>query len=169
MNTRDHFNPILDLRLERLLEVPRAQVWRAYTEPELLKSWFCPLPWRTVECEMDLRPGGLFRTTMQSPQGQQHPNVGCYLEIVPEERLVWTNALLPGFRPHGLSTPGGAEGADFLFTAQVELADAPGGTRYTATVMHADAAGCQAHDALGFEAGWGAALDQLVARLKQGL
>jgi uncharacterized protein YndB with AHSA1/START domain len=162
-------NAKLDLSFTRVVNVPRAQVWRAWTEPALLMPWFCPLPWKTIDCEIDLRPGGLFRTTMQSPDGAEWPNAGCYLDVVPQERLVWTNALLPGFRPNQPVPMGVANEADFLFTAMVELADVPEGTRYTATVIHADEAGCQKHAAMGFEAGWGAALDQLVAMVQRGI
>ena len=60
-------NAKLDLSFTRVVNVPRTLVWRAWTEPDLLKPWFCPLPWKTIACEIDLRPGGVFRTTMQSP------------------------------------------------------------------------------------------------------
>ena len=159
-------NPQLDLSFSRIVDVPRAQIWRAWTEPERLKPWFCPLPWTTISCEIDLRPGGAFRTTMQSPEGQTFPNEGCYLVVVPNEKLVWTNALLAGYRPSEPSDTCGSADASFKFTAMVELADDPHGTRYTATVIHANEAGCQQHAAMGFEAGWGMALDQLVAMIK---
>src|SRR5690242_2821697 len=94
-----HPNPSLDLVLERVVDVPRELVWSAWTTPEHIKKWFTPAPWTTIACEIDLRPGGAFRTTMRSPEGEEFPNVGCYLEVVPNERLVWTNALGPGFRP----------------------------------------------------------------------
>jgi len=55
-----------------------------------------------------------------------------------------------------------------MFTAMVELVDHEQGTRYTATVIHADEAGCNKHAEMGFEGGWGAALDQLVAMIKRG-
>jgi uncharacterized protein YndB with AHSA1/START domain len=151
-----------------VVDVPRALIWRAWTEPALLMPWFCPLPWKTIDCEIDLRPGGLFRTTMQSPEGAEFPNVGCYLDIVPQEKLVWTNALLPGFRPSQPAATSGSDEVNFLFTAMVELVDAEQGTRYTATVIHANEAGCKQHAAMGFEAGWGAALDQLVAMVQRG-
>ncbi|EMG12072.1 putative toxin-antitoxin system, toxin component [Leptospira interrogans serovar Grippotyphosa str. LT2186] len=92
-------DPKLDLVLERIIDVPRELVWKVWTTPEHLKPWFCPSPWKTIDCEIDLRPGGIFRTTMQSPEGENFPNLGCYLEIIPNERLVWTDALQPGFRP----------------------------------------------------------------------
>src|SRR5690606_38085537 len=92
-------DPKLDLVLERVVDVPRALVWKAWTTPAHIRNWFVPRPWTITDCEIDLKPGGVFRTVMRSPEGQEFPNLGCYLEIVPEERLVWTDALLPGYRP----------------------------------------------------------------------
>lgn len=161
-------NAQFDLSFTRIIDVPKALVWRAWTEPALLKPWFCPLPWKTIDCEIDLRPGGVFRTTMQSPEGKEFPGNGCYLEIVPNEKLVWTNALLPGFRPSLVTETCGSEDTGFMFTAIVELADHAGGTRYRATVLHAGEAGCKKHAEMGFESGWGTALDQLVAMVKKG-
>lgn len=159
----------LDLSFTRIVDVPRSLVWRAWTEPELLKPWFCPLPWKTIDCEIDLRPGGIFRTTMQSPEGREFPNSGCYLEVIAQTKLVWTNALLPGFRPSLPAATCGSDDANFMFTAMIELADHASGTRYSATVIHADEAGCKKHAEMGFEGGWGTALDQLVAMVKKGI
>ena len=150
-------NPALDLVLERQIDVPRSLVWQLWTEPEHLKVWFTPKPWQTVACEIDLWPGGKFNTTMQSPEGEQFPSSGCYLAVVPEERLIFTDALLPGFRP--------AETA--FFTAVIDLADGPdGSTRYRAIAMHKDAAGKTQHEEMGFLQGWSTAVDQLVAHAK---
>jgi uncharacterized protein YndB with AHSA1/START domain len=162
-------DPQLDLSISRVVDVPRAAIWRAWTDPEWLKPWFCPRPWRTIDCEIDLRPGGVFRTTMQSPEGEQFPNIGCYLELIPQRRLVWTNALLPGWRPVPVQANPGSQSAtpSFLFTAGIELTDCPEGTLYKAFALHADELACQTHAAMGFELGWGAALDQLVEMVKQ--
>ena len=92
-------DPKLDLVLERVIDVPPELVWKAWTTPEHLLPWFCPKPWTTIDVEIDLRPGGIFRSVMRSPEGKEFPNVGCYLEVVPFERLTWTDALLPGYRP----------------------------------------------------------------------
>ena len=89
----------LDLLLERVVDVPRELVWRAWTQPEHLKQWFTPAPWTTIDAEIDLRPGGMFRTVMRSPEGQHVENAGCILEVVENEKLVWTGALAPGYRP----------------------------------------------------------------------
>lgn len=153
-------NPELDLVLERVVDVSPALVWKAWTTPEHLMKWFCPRPWQTVECEIDLRPGGLFRTVMRSPEGQNMPhNTGCYLEVVPNERLVWTDALGPDFRPR-LGVEGCGIGAPM--TAMILLEPHGKGTKYTAIALHGDAASSKKHAEMGFHEGWGAALDQLV-------
>ena len=131
-------------------------VWAAWTKPEHLRHWFCPRPWTVSDCEIDLRPGGVFRFVLRSPEGADHPHTGCYLEVVPTERLVWTMVLLPGFRP----APPPAEVPSF--TAILTVSPEGKGTRYRATVMHQDEAGREKHKAMGFFEGWGTALDQLV-------
>jgi uncharacterized protein YndB with AHSA1/START domain len=166
MNATYPLDPKLDLSFERIVDVPKELIWRAWTQPQHLMPWFCPVPWKTIDCEIDLRPGGIFRTVMQSPEGQQLPNLGCYLDVITNEKLVWTNALMPGFRP--ATTPGtkGEEIVGFAFTAMITLAEHAGGTKYTATVIHGDEASCQKHAAMGFREGWGKALEQLVAYSK---
>lgn len=150
-------DPARDLVLERIVDVPRERVWSAWTRPEQLKQWFAPRPWRTVECDIDLRPGGIFRTVMRSPDGQEGVNLGCYLELRTNERLVWTDALLPGFRP---SPPSSRLPS---FTAVITLESHGNGTRYTAVAMHRDEQARARHAELGFYAGWGQALEQLVS------
>ena len=154
-------DPRLDLVLERIVDVPRELVWSAWTVPEQVTKWFTPAPWQTIACEIDLRPGGAFNTTMRSPEGQEFPNTGCYLEIVENEKLVWTNALAPGFRPSNPTF------IDLPFTAIITLEPHRKGTKYTALAMHMDAEGRAKHAAMGFSDGWGKALDQLVAFVKQ--
>lgn len=157
----------LDLVLERVIDVPPALVWTAWTDPEHLMPWFTPLPWKTVECEIDLRPGGLFRTVMQSPEGENFPNVGCYLDIEKGRRLAWTSALGPGFRPLPEFTENGKPCAEIIFTAVISIEPHGDGTKYTALVMHRDEKGRKQHEEMGFHEGWGTALDQLVAFVKK--
>ncbi len=161
------FNQELDLSFERIVDLSPAQIWAAWTTPDLIKQWFCPLPWQTTDCEIDLRPGGLFRTVMRSSEGQEFPNLGCYLEVIPNKRLSWTNALEPDFRPAKppLETPG-HECAEFFMTAVISLEPQATGTRYKALVMHSSQEDRAKHEKMGFEEGWGIALDQLVAMIK---
>ena len=152
------FDPTHDLLLERVVPIAPSLVWRAWTEPKHLMRWFTPAPWQTTACTIDLRPGGRFFSVMRSPDGEEFPNEGCYLEVIPERRLAWTDALRAGFRP---GPPTGV--VPFRFTAAVMIEPAGAGTRYRALAMHADADARVKHEAMGFEHGWGAALDQLVA------
>jgi uncharacterized protein YndB with AHSA1/START domain len=153
------FNSELDLVLERVIDITPEQAFAAWTQPEHITKWFTPVPWQTPHAEIDLRPGGIFRTVMQGPDGESNDNSGCVLEVEPNRRLVWTGALGPGFRPNDVT-------GTFPFTAELRFEPADGGTKYTATAMHATAADCAVHAEMGFVVGWGLALDQLVAHMK---
>jgi uncharacterized protein YndB with AHSA1/START domain len=150
-------DPKLDLVLERHADVSPAQVWKAWTTPEHLMKWLAPRPWTITECEVDLRPGGQLKFVMRSPEGQLYPNLCCFLEVVPNQRLVWTDALLPGYRP----------ALEPFFTAVVLMeSDGKGGTNYTAIAIHRDEDGRKKHEAMGFHQGWGQVFDQMVEHIK---
>jgi uncharacterized protein YndB with AHSA1/START domain len=154
-----------DLVVERLLEAPREIVWRALTTSELMKEWWAPNPYETPEVEFEERPGGRFYTRMTGPDGFDFSGTGCVLEAVPGERLAWTSALRPGFRPADEVQ----DCVSFPFTAIVTLEDAGAGrTRYRAVAMHRNEADRDAHANMGFVEGWGKCADQLGA-LAQGL
>ncbi|MEZ4381944.1 MAG: SRPBCC family protein [Nannocystaceae bacterium] len=147
-------DPERDLILERTIAVPPAAVWARWTTPALLMPWFCPKPWRVTHAEIEARPGGVFRTVMEGPDGQRMDSTGCVLEAVPGARLLWTDALGPGFRP--------SASAGF-FTGALLLEASGGGTRYRAIARHATPEKAANHAQMGFHDGWGVALDQLVA------
>ncbi len=149
-------DPKLDLVLEREIDVPVELVWEAWTTPESIKHWFVPKPWTIVSCEIDLRPGGTFSTVMRSPEGQEYPNLGCYLEFVPMQRMIFTDTLLPGFRPSPKP----------FFTAALLLEPRGSGTRYTAVAIHGNEETRKQHEEMGFHDGWGTVVDQLVAHIK---
>ncbi len=152
------FNPDLDLRLERVVPVPLALVWQAWTQPEHVTHWFTPAPWTTPHSEIDLRPGGIFRTVMRSPEGEEHDNVGSFLVVEPQRLLVFTDALGPGYRPTGSA----------FMTARIELAaEGADSTRYVATAIHKDTETRDTHEKMGFSGGWSTALDQLVAYMTE--
>lgn len=141
-----------DLIISRLISAPRAAVWRAWSEPDLLKEWWCPKPWTTQVLAFDLHPGGAFHTLMTGPDGNTSDNPGSFLEVVPHSRLVFTSMLTAGWRP----------GTPWLgFTAIITLSDEGTGTRYTATVMHPDLAAREQHEQLGFFEGWNRVITQL--------
>lgn len=154
-------NDELDLVLDREVDVPPELVWEAWTDPVSIKEWFCPKPWGISECRLDVRPGGEMYFVMRSPDGQEFPNQGCYLEIVENRKLVWTSALKPGYRPAPpTNTP------DLLFTAVVMMQPSKIGTRYVAIAIHQDPEGRKRHEQMGFHEGWSTVLDQLVAHIK---
>lgn len=151
----DTHDASLDLELTRVVEVPVARVWAAWTTPEHLVKWFAPAPWSVASCEIDLRPGGIFRTVMRSPEGEEFPGNGCILDVESERRLVFTDALLPGYRP----------APESFFTAVISMEPTgPEGsyTRYVARALHANPEARKRHEDMGFHDGWGSALDQLV-------
>ena len=143
-----------ELALDRVLQAPRAAVWRCWTEPELVVRWFTPPPFRTVHAELDLRPGGGSLVVMQGPDGVEHPNRGVYLEVEPGRRLVFTDAYVQAWEPS----------AKPFMTVTLDFDDAGGGaTRYFARALHWTVEDCETHAAMGFHRGWGIAADQLEA------
>ena len=149
-----------DLVLERTLDAPVDLVWMAYTDPEHLKQWFAPKPYQITECELDLRPGGVFRIRMVGPDSFDtgHGTPGSVLEVVENKKLTWTSALGPGNRPNQ-----NGEGCDsFPMTAIVTFEDAGNGkTAYRAVALHKDAKDKAAHEQMGFHEGWGTVAGQL--------
>jgi len=161
-------NGHLDLSLERTIDAPRSLIWKAWTDPEHVKKWWAPAPWTTSQCEMDLRPGGVFRTVMRSPEGQEFPHVGCFLELIENEKMVMTNALEPGYRPASVGKGGEmADCADIPFTSVLTLKERGGKTHYSVNVLHKDEAGRRRHEEMGFHDGWNMCLDQLIDVVSQ--
>ena len=146
-----------ELVLARILDAPRESVYRCWTEPTLFPKWFCPAPWSVARAELDVRPGGACNVTMRSPEGEEFPNPGVYLEVVPKEKLVFTDAYGAAWEPS--EKP--------FMTAIVTFEDAPGGkTRYVARARHWNAEDRKAHEAMGFHEGWGQVAEQLEALAK---
>ncbi|MDA7414852.1 SRPBCC family protein [Xenophilus arseniciresistens] len=150
-----------ELSLTRLYDAPPEKLFRAWTDPELLKQWFVPKPWSIARVEHDLRPGGRALVVMQDPDGNEYPNDGVFLEIVPNRLLVSTNAFTPGWQP--------ADPQPIKMVAIVSFEpEGEGKTRYTARARHWSAADRETHEKMGFHEGWGICADQLgelVARL----
>ena len=159
MSKRFAIDPALDLVLERFIDAPKHLVWEALTKPEHLKEWYMPKGWGVVaNCELDVRPGGMFSIDIASAEGQEFPNLGCFLEVIPMERLSWTSMLFPGYRP--------AVFDDIPITAIVTMETVGTGTRYVFTALHRDEADFEKNKASGWQEGTELALDQFVAHVK---
>lgn len=152
MTTRQRkLDPRLDLMVERELNVTPEVAWMLWTEPEHLRRWYAPSPGRISECEVDLHPGGVFRFVIQLPDGTESRIHCCYLEVTPFSRLIWTDALLPGYRP--------AQQA--FFTAEMTLTPRGQTTLCNTAAFHRNEEDSRLHAELGFYDGWGTVLDQL--------
>jgi uncharacterized protein YndB with AHSA1/START domain len=147
--------PSLDreLVINRLIDARREKVFRAWTEPELLKQWFAPLPYTTPVAEVDVRTGGANFMVMRGPDGKDMPLRGVYLEVVKNERLVFTDAYTKAWEPS--EKP--------FMTVVLTFDDVGGKTNYTARVLHWTVADREAHEKMGFHEGWGQCADQLEA------
>ncbi len=141
-----------DLSIARTIDAPRAVVWRCWTEPELLKQWYCPKPWCVSHVEQDIRPGGASLVVMNGPNGEVNRLPGQFLEVRIGEKLVFTDAFDGDWRPAGKP----------FMVGFVELTDAGEGmTNMVWGARHWSEEDRQAHLAMGFEQGWSAAADQL--------
>jgi uncharacterized protein YndB with AHSA1/START domain len=142
-----------ELVLTRIIAAPREKIFRAWTEPQLLKQWFAPLPYTTPVAELDVRPGGANLIVMRGPDGNDMPNRGVYLEVVKNERLVFTDAYTKAWQPS----------AKPFMTVILTFEDEAGKTQYTARVAHWTVADREVHEKMGFHRGWGQCTDQLAA------
>jgi uncharacterized protein YndB with AHSA1/START domain len=146
-----------EMSLTRLMDAPADKLYRCWTTPELMKQWFAPAPYTTPVVEVDLRPGGASNVVMQSPQGQEIPCPGQYLEVVPGKKIVFTDAFTGDWVPK--------DGGAFM-VATVTFEPEGEQTRYTATVRHWSEADRAKHEAMGFYPGWGLCAEQLEALAK---
>ncbi|HET7715697.1 MAG TPA: SRPBCC domain-containing protein [Bauldia sp.] len=108
------------LVIERVFKAPPDQVFRAWTDPEILVDWWGPEGFgtRPAECAMDLREGGAWRTVMRNERGEAHIASGVYREISPPRRLVLT---------WGWQQPDGSRGHETV--VELNFESVPGGTR----------------------------------------
>lgn len=139
------------LVLTRLIDATPDKVFRCWTEPELMKQWFAPRPWTTPKIAVDVRPGGASAVTMADENGVEYPNPGQYLEVVPNKKIVFTDAYVGGWVPS--EKP--------FFTAELTFTDENGKTRYTARALHWTREDKEAHEKMGFHEGWGLCATQL--------
>lgn len=145
-------DPKTDLSFTRTLAVPRQLIWECWTKPEHIPHFFIPRPHKVTAVDIDLRVGGRFNTTFEV-EGNLMDNQGVYLDVVSEQLLVFTDAYTEGWKP----------APEPFMTALLILADAPGGTTYTAIARHRSPQARKSHEEMGFFDGWGTVATQLEA------
>lgn len=144
-------NPELDLVLTREINAPREILYKCWTTPEHLVHWFVPKPHRVTACSLDVRPGGRCNTTFYV-DGNEMENNGVYLEVIPNEKLVFTDTYTEGWKPN----------PEPFMTAILTFEDIGNGrTRYTATARHRNKEAAETHAQMGFYDGWGTVVTQL--------
>ncbi|MCY1128561.1 SRPBCC family protein [Frigidibacter sp. RF13] len=144
-------DPKTDLSFTRTLAVPRSLIWECWTQPKHIPHFFVPRPHKVTACDIDLRVGGRFNTTFEV-EGNLMENHGVWLEVVENEKLVFTDGYTEGWKP----------APDPFMTAILILGDADGGgTTYTAIARHRSAEKATAHRDMGFYDGWGTVVTQL--------
>lgn len=141
------------LEIERVIDAPRDVVWRCWTQPDLLMRWYCPAPWKVTQAEIDVKAGGRMNCIMEGPNdGERHEIIGMLLEVVPHERLTFTDGYSEGFIPR----------PDPFMTGYVRLSDhGDGKTKMVWGARHTSAEAKRKHLEMGFEQGWNAAAGQL--------
>lgn len=146
-----------DLFLSRVIDAPCEVVYRAWTEPALLEQWFVPRPWTVEVVKSDVRPGGESLFVMRGPEGQEFPNPGIYLEVVPNKKLVFTDAFTSAWQPSDKP----------FMVAEVTFTDEGGKTRYEAHVRHWSVEDREAHEKMGFHEGWAQVTEQLAGLVEK--
>ncbi|MEO6300115.1 MAG: SRPBCC family protein [Paracoccaceae bacterium] len=149
------FDPTLDLELTRFFTAPPAKVWRCFTDLDLFRQWWTPKPVKTTDVVMDLRPGGRFFTLMVLPDGTEMPNDGSFLEVIPAQKIAFTDLFMPDWQPNAAP--------DLGFAGIMTFAPEGSGTRYTACARHRNNKDRNIHSEMGFHDGWGTVADQLGA------
>ncbi|WP_250462236.1 SRPBCC family protein [Microbulbifer litoralis] len=142
-----------ELSISRIIQAPRAVVWSAWAEKEHFEKWWIPEPMICKVMKMDMNPGGGFETRMSEDGNTFQPHVeGCFLEIVPQRRLVFTTALTESWKPNE---------PWLALTAIISMEDEGEATKYSARVLHKTPEDSRKHQEMGFEKGWGTCIDQL--------
>ncbi|MBP9952368.1 MAG: SRPBCC family protein [Cypionkella sp.] len=146
-------DPELDLVLTRTINAPRELLYSCWTTPEHLKNFFVPKPHKVTACTLDVRAGGACNTTFDV-EGTIMENNGVYLEIIPNEKIVFTDTYTEGWKP----------APEPFMTAIILFEDLGNGrTKYTAIARHRNKETAESHKKMGFYDGWGTVVDQLEA------
>ncbi len=143
-----------EITITRVFDAPRALVFKAWTDAKVLAQWWGPKGFTNPVCEIDPRVGGALRIHMRAPDGSIYPMKGEIREIVPPERLAFTNIAVDEAGNHII------EG----FTT-VTFADENGKTRLTLHTRGSAIVEKAVAYLQGMEMGWTMSIDKLQALL----
>ena len=150
-----------DLVITRILDAPRELVFKAWTDPEHVMRWWGPEHYTSPACRIDLRVGGSYLFSMRSPEGQEYWSTGEYQEIVPSERIVYTDHFADAdgniVPPSHYGMPGVPDETVITLTFE----DLEGKTRMT--LRHAPAPAAPMDEMA--RMGWNQSFDKLAATL----
>jgi uncharacterized protein YndB with AHSA1/START domain len=140
-----------DLYISRVIKAPPQIVWRAWAEVELFEKWWTPKPVVTKVSQMRFETGGVFGTDIVMPNGDAHPSVGCFLQVIPNQQIIFTDALSGGFRPTKTA----------FMTVIIDFNPHSDGCEYSVRIMHQSEEDKHRHKEMGFEEGWTTTIAQL--------
>lgn len=142
-----------ELSISRIIHAPRSVVWSAWAEKDHFEKWWIPEPLKCKVVKMDMKPGGGFETRMSENGEEFKPHVeGCFLDVIPETRIVFTTVLTENWKPHD---------PWLALTAIITMEDQGDATKYAARVIHKNPEDSRKHEEMGFHEGWGSTIDQL--------
>lgn len=142
-----------ELTISHIIKAPLSIIWKAWLIPEYFEKWWIPQPIVCKVIKMDLKVGGGFETEVSKDGGIYQPHLkGCFLEVVPQERIVFTTALIEDLQP--------AE-SSLAITVIITMQGTSSGTLCTIRVKHKNSEDISKHLKLGFNETWTAILVQL--------
>jgi uncharacterized protein YndB with AHSA1/START domain len=143
-----------ELVITRVIDAPRALVFKAWTDPKQMAQWWGPHGFTNPVCELDVRAGGAIRIVMRAPDGTEYPMTGVFRELVESERLVLATAV------------DDADGNRVLEVhSTVTFAEHGGKTTLTLRTRVVKATAAAAAMLAGMEAGWSQSLERLARYL----
>lgn len=153
-----------EITITRIFDAPRNLVWKAWSNPELIKKWWGPKDFTSPECQIDMKVGGKYVFCMQSPDGEKYYSAGSFLEIVPMEKIVYTDAFSD--EKGNIVSPtkyGMPESFPLEMLVTIKLEDEGDKTKMTLT--HSGIENMDPVDVGNMEIGWGESFDKMSTTL----
>ncbi len=161
----DTTNPKDKLKITRVFDAPRGLVWKAWTDPGMIKRWWGPKGFTSPTARIDMRVGGEYLNCMRSPDGRDYWSKGAYREIIPEEKLVMTDSFADA---QGNTVSASYYGmSDFPMEMLITLIFEEEGNRTRLTLMHTGTENISDTDRSNMRTGWNQSLDKLAELLAQ--